>query len=123
MPAESVYKEKTLTERNFIGYSHFHIFVNDETGEEFPVECTEAEYVRLAGVDGGQFNPTLEGHTWKYSMGGAIKVDTTTGLMADGDYVVVDNKAYVTAKEAYCGGLVVAPEAIIASKITIEVKK
>lgn len=115
-------KEIQLTKREFVGYSWFHIFINDDTGAEVPVECTEEEYTRLGGPDGAQFNPTLEGHTWKHSMGGAIKVDTPTGLMSDKDYVVVDDKAYVTLKEAVGGGIVMDSIDVVADKIIIETK-
>lgn len=124
MPKEPL-DEKTetiLTQRNFVGISYFHIFTNDKTGEKTSVEATQQEYERLGGVDGAQFNPTLEGHTWKYSMGGAIKVDSPTGLMKDKEYVIHEGKAYVTLDDTVSGGIVVQPDEIVADKIML-VKK
>jgi hypothetical protein len=123
MPKEPIL-EKTeilLTKRNFVGYAWFHIFTNDETGAEFPVECTEMEYTRLGEVGGEQFNPTLEGHTWKYSLGRAMKVDSPTGLLSDREYAVIGDEAHIAIKEAMGGGVRVPVADVVEDKIEIEI--
>lgn len=111
--------EVKLTRRNFVGISNFHLFTNDTTGETVPVETTEQEYHRLGEKGGSRFNPVLDGHTWRYSVGGAIKVDTPNGLMGDKEYVIVDDRAYVSLKDMRTGGKVVPPDEIIDDTIKL----
>ena len=108
--------EIALNRRNFLGYTNYHIFVNNVDGTEVPVETSDEGYAQLANGS----TPTLEGHTWKQSLGGALKVDTFTGLMGDKDYVVVDDIAYVTLTGYPCGGLRVPASQIVNDIITLE---
>lgn len=121
MPEELTLKtEITLTKRNFVGYSNFHIFVNDKTGEEVGIECTNEEYAQLGSVKDVQVTPTLEGHTWKCSLGGALKVDSVDGLMREGEYTEHEGKAYVTSRSFQGGGKVVPVAEVVGDKILIE---
>jgi len=121
MPEEHTPKtEMTLTKRNFVGYSNFHIFINDETGEEVGIECAAEEYAQLGSVKDVQITPTLDGHTWKCSLGGAMKVDSVDGLMREGEYTENGGKAYITSRSFQGGGKIVPIEEIIMDKIIIE---
>lgn len=106
-----------LVKRNFLGYSYFHIFINDETGEETAVETTQAEYERLGQPDGAQFNPVLEGHTWKCSLGGAVKVDSPTGLLKDREYTVVGENAFIALRDRAGGGIRVSAHDVVNDSI------
>lgn len=85
---------RQLTERTYLGEGWLHRFKNNETGEVVYIECSEAEYRRLGEIGGSKYNPILEGHTWEYSLGGTIKVDTPNTILGDNDYCIKDGKVH-----------------------------
>lgn len=84
-----------LKKRNYLGESWVHAFRNDTTGDIKWVQCSQDEYVRMAGPNGAKFNPTLDGHTWVSSYGGSILVDSEDGVLHEDEYVVVGNEAII----------------------------
>lgn len=83
-----------LTKRNYLGKGYFHEF-RDKDGNPVYVECTQEEYDRLGEKGGSKFNPVLEGHTWKCSFGGAIKVDSPTKLLGKNEYTEIGEEAHI----------------------------
>lgn len=79
---------RKLTQRTYLGEGHVHVLVNDVTGAELVVPCTQQEYEQLAQVDGEKYRPKIAGHTWQFSMGGTVKVDTPTTLLGDDEYCI-----------------------------------
>ena len=108
--------ELILTKKNYVKTANLHVFTNDNTGELHTVECTDEEYASLSDAKN---NPVLDGYTWKYSLGGALKADTPTGLLSEGEYIEKDNVAYVKSNELPNGGKKVLVEDIQDSKLTI----
>lgn len=107
-----------LTQRALLGDGFFHIFVDDKTGGEIPVQVTEEEYDVLALPNVEQ--PMREGCSWKYSVGGAVKCDSPTGYLGEKEYVLLDGKALVSMKTKMGSGFTV-PETDVVSH-TVEVK-
>jgi hypothetical protein len=93
--------KEELIKRNYLGEGYVHFFVNDETGEEAIVECTQEDYDALALPNA--VNPTLKGHTWLQSHGKTIKVDTPTTILSKGEYCEFDGGAYVVPKDGKPG--------------------
>lgn len=90
---------RKLTKRNYLGEGFVHFFTNNKTGKEVVVPCTSEEYYRMGEEGGSQYNPTKKGHTWKYSMGGTIKVDTPDTMLGFDEYCVVDDKVHILLKD------------------------
>lgn len=91
-----------LTKKTITGFGYYHIFKNIQTGEIVNVKCTQKEYERMGGVGGEKFNPTLAGHIWLNSVGGAPEVDTGR-LLNEGEYYQLsggDKFAVISGK--YC---------------------
>jgi len=110
---------KQLTKREYLGTTCLHIFVNNKTGEEKVVECSQAEYDALALPN--PTNPTLAGHTWKQSYGGSIKVDTPNTMLGENDYCDWKGGYFVIAKDTN-GKLVgaeVSKSKVVADKIDV----
>lgn len=84
--ASDVKNKVKLTERTFLGHGYHHWFKNDATEEIVVVETTKKQYESMGGVDGAKNNPVLPGHTWIYSAGGTIKVDTPSGFLGVNEY-------------------------------------
>lgn len=75
-----------LVEVPYLGEGYFHWFRNNETQELVSEECTEEEYNAMIGEAGALNNPTKKGHTWLYSWGGTVKVDTPSGFLSEGQF-------------------------------------
>lgn len=86
----------TLTKRNYLGKGWVHLFINNKTGEEVIVPCTEEEYHALNVPN--PVNPTMDGHTWNSSWGGTIKVDTPNTILGDNEYCDFEDKYAVASK-------------------------
>lgn len=73
------------------GGAHFHVFVNNETGEEL-IERTTAEAHAMQKMPGGSFfNPAKKGYTWQYTFG-TYEYDTSDGILAEGQYAEDEQK-------------------------------
>lgn len=83
---------RKLVKREYLGEGYLHLFIHNQTGEEKFVECTEAEYKRMGLKGGSKYNPTLEGYTWKCSVGGTIKVNTPNTILGENEYCIKDGK-------------------------------
>lgn len=95
MPESILKPLSELTERTYLGVGYTHEFVNDATGETVYVPCTEEEYAFLGTAEGGNHRPTLEGHTWKQSLGGTYKVDTPNEMLGKDEYCIVGDRVCI----------------------------
>lgn len=112
---------KELAKVDFLGITNFDVYINDVTGEEVVVECTDEEY-GLLSTAGASSNPKKEGHTWKFSIGGALKVDNGKGILRENEYCDYEGGAFVVCKKAdgsFVGGKI-ATERIVDNKISLE---
>lgn len=73
------------------GGAHFHVFVNNETGQEL-IERTTAEAHAMMKMPGGSFwNPVKPGYTWQYTFG-TYEYDTPDGILGEGQYAEDEQK-------------------------------
>lgn len=91
--------KRKLTKREYLGDGYVHHFSNDKTGKVVHVPCTKEEYEKLGGKDGSSFNPTLKGHTWLYSSGGTIKVDTPDTTLGEDEFCIKNGEVVAKLKE------------------------
>lgn len=86
--------DKTLlTKREYLGEGNYHTFKNSETNDLLIVWCSDEEYKNLSLPEATK--PILEGYEWISSSGGAVKVDSPSGLLEEGGFFLEDNKYYV----------------------------
>lgn len=74
------------------GGAHFHVFVNNETGEELFERTTAEAHAMMKMPGGAVFNPRKEGYTWKYTFG-TYEYDTPDGTLHEGQYAEDEHKA------------------------------
>lgn len=118
MPEDTTTKtELTLTPVAFLGFGCFHVFENVKSGERSFVEISEQDYNTIVGA------PTLKDHVWKYSVGGAVKVDNGKGMMIEGEYTTIDDKSYICIKTKLGEGFAAPSTEVVADKIKVDSDK
>lgn len=91
-----------LTKREYLGEGYIHIFEHVETGERMYTSFDKETYLKMIGENGSDFNPeTPAGYKWTGSMGGTIKVDSPTTLLADKEYTILEDKFLVAHKNEF----------------------
>jgi len=81
------------------GGAHFHVFRNDDTGEEV-IERTTAAKHRLMKLSGGaKHNPVKPGHTWLMTFG-MHEYNTPDGCLGENQYAEDDEFCYVRVADS-----------------------
>lgn len=82
-----------MTEKTVVGEEYWHVFESNIVPGTFVNQvCTQLEYNALEQPN--CTNPTLNGHTWRYSFSDWT-YNTSSGRLEDGCYVTVNGLHYL----------------------------
>ncbi len=84
-----------LIKKEYLGEGYVHEFERDSDGLAVYIPCTKLEYERLGLKGGSKFNPVMEGHEWRRSHGGTVKVDNPDGILKKGEYTEVGDMVLI----------------------------
>lgn len=82
---------KKINFKRYIGIGYRMLFLNVETKEAVTDFCLKEEFDALATG----FIPQKEGYTYLSGDGGFIQVDTSAGVLQEGEGTIIDNDCYV----------------------------